>query len=352
MSLINKVLRDLEARERGEQTPPKRPVLDDLRPASESADRRSGGFLRIFGVVLGLTVIAAATWWSMSLSHVTGAPSIPAAGLPQASHVPSVARVTAPAARPPRAHLARASRPAPRSFAPSTKVMVAAAPVSAVRRLAARPHFVFRSQGTAISRRRAPLTALERAQAAYRHAVQALQAGHAGQARAACKVALRLNPKALPPALLLATLDLQGARLREAHDVLRAALEKHPQALPAAMLLAQVDLRRGQPASAAHTLAGLRVVGAGSRSYWALLAVSQWRAGDQAAAHATYRSALRRFPHDGPLWVGLGLIDSRAGQAARADRAFRHAAACPLPPVLARFVQARIHAFHGTHQNR
>ncbi len=160
MSLINKVLRDLEARERVEQTPPKRPVLDDLRPASESADRRSGGFLRIFGVVLGLTVIAAATWWSMSLSHVTGAPPIPAAGVPRASHVPSVARVTAPAARPPQAHLARASRPAPRSFAPSTKVMVAAAPVSAVRRLAARPHFVFRSQGTAISRRRAPLTAL------------------------------------------------------------------------------------------------------------------------------------------------------------------------------------------------
>ena len=350
MSLINKVLRDLEARERGEQAPPKRPVLDDLRPASQARDGRSGWFLRIFGLLAALAVTVAATWWYVSPSRA-GAHAPVTRSMP-ARHTVPVPRASAPmVVLPP--HPAAPGLASRLAIAPA-RAAVAAAPVAVARRPAPRPqsHFVFRAQAAAISRRRTPLTATERARAAYRRAVLALQDGQAGRARAACTLALRLNPGTLRPALLLATLDLQGAHLRSARKVLRAALKRHPRALPAALLLAQVDLRRGQPASAVHRLAGLRAAGADNASYWALLAVSQWRAGDPVAARATYRSALRRFPRDGALWVGLGLIDRRAGQAARAYRAWRHAAACPLPPVLARFVQAQLHAVHGAHQNR
>ena len=352
MSLINKVLRDLEARERGEQAPPKRPVLDDLRPASKATDGRSGWFLRVFGLLVVLAVTVAATWWYVSPSHAGVAPHTPVARPTPARHTVPVPRASAPmVVLPP--HPAAPGLASRLATSPA-RAAVAAAPAAVARRPAPRPqsHFVFQSPGAAISRRRAPMTATEQARAAYRRAVLALQAGRATQARAACKRALRLDPKALSPALLLATLDLQGARLRSARAVLRAALKGHPQALPAALLLAQVDLRRGQPAAAARRLAGLRAAGAGSQSYWALLAVSQWRAGDQAAARATYRSALRRFPHDGALWVGLGLIDRRAGKAARAYRALRHAAACPLSPVLARFVQEQMRTSPGAHQKR
>ena len=350
MSLINKVLRDLEARERNAQAPPERPVLDDLRPASDTGDRRSGWFLRISGLVLVVAALAAVTWWYFTPGRAGAAAHAPVARSTPADHTVATPRASAPL-------VAVAPHPlAPRLVsrppAPPAKPVVAPVPAPVAHAPAPRSHFVFRAQAAAISRRRTPLTATERARAAYRRAVLALQDGQAGRARAACTLALRLNPGTLRPALLLATLDLQGARLRSARKVLRAALKRHPRALPAALLLAQVDLRRGQPASAVHRLAGLRAAGADNASYWALLAVSQWRAGDPVAARATYRSALRRFPRDGALWVGLGLIDRRAGQAARAYRAWRHAAACPLPPVLARFVQAQLHAVHGAHQNR
>ena len=352
MSLINKVLRDLEARERNAQGPPERPVLDDLRPASDTTDQRSGWPLRITGWVLVAAAIVAAMWWYVSPGRAGAAAHALVARSTPAGHTVAAPRARAPlvAARP--QPLAR--RPVSHPPAPSAKGAVAPVPAPVVVAHAPPPrsHFVFRAQAAAISRRRTPLTATERARAAYRSAVLALQAGQAGRARAACKLALRLNPGALRPALLLATLDLQGARLRSARKVLRATLKRHPQALPAALLLAQVDLRRGQPAFAVRRLAGVRAVGVDSESYWALLAVSQWRAGDQVAARATYRSALRRFPRDGALWVGLGLVDRRAGQTTRAYRAWRHAAACPLPPVLARFVQAQLRAFQGAHQNR
>ena len=351
MSLINKVLRDLEARERNAQAPPERPVLDDLRPASDTSDRRSGWFVRISGWVLVVAALAGATWWYLTPGRAGAAAHAPIArSTPADRTAVATPRVSAPmVAAPPHPvapHLV--SRPP----APPAKPAAAPAPVAVAHAPAPRSHFVFRAQAAAISRRRTPLTATERARAAYRRAVLALQDGQAGRARAACTLALRLNPGTLRPALLLATLDLQGARLRSARRVLRVALKRHPQVLPAALLLAQVDLRRGQPASAVRRLAGLRAAGADSESYWALLAVSQWRAGDPVAARATYRSALRRFSRDGALWVGLGLIDRDAGQAARAYRAWRHAAACPLPPVLAQFVQAQLHAIHGAHQNR
>ncbi len=350
MSLINKVLRDLEARERNAQAPPERPVLDDLRPASDTGDRRSGWFLRISGLVLVVAALAAVTWWYFTPGRAGAAAHAPVARSTPAGHTGTAPRASAPLVAAPPHPLA--PRLVSRPPAPPAKPVVAPVPAPVAHAPAPRSHFVFRAQAAAISRRRTPLTATERARAAYRRAVLALQDGQAGRARAACTLALRLNPGTLRPALLLATLDLQGARLRSARKVLRAALKRHPRALPAALLLAQVDLRRGQPASAVHRLAGLRAAGADNASYWALLAVSQWRAGDPVAARATYRSALRRFPRDGALWVGLGLIDRRAGQAARAYRAWRHAAACPLPPVLARFVQAQLHAVHGAHQNR
>ncbi|WP_298135403.1 tetratricopeptide repeat protein [Acidiferrobacter sp.] len=348
MSLINKVLRDLEARERGERKSPKPSVLDDLRPASGPADRRSPWPLRIVGLVLAAAGVAGAAWWYLSQGREVAAPHLAQAAAPlsrPARPSPVSAAPPAPArpqptpyhpAPPPRALPARAQVPAPSRAIAHPRVRAA--------RLA-HPHFVSRRPPPAISRRPAPLTASDQAQSAYRRAVLALRAGQGSQARRACRAALRFDPAALRPALLLATLDLQALHLRAAHDVLAGALRHHPQALPAAMLLAQVDLRRAQPAAAVHTLLRLRAAGAGSRTYWALLAVSQLRSGDPSAARATYRSGLERFPRDGALWAGLGFVDGSTGHTARADRAFRHAAACPLSPALARFVHAQMQAF-------
>ncbi len=350
MSLINKVLRDLEARERGEQAAPQRPVLEDLRAAPEPPGPSPAAWLKWAALVLAIAAIAGAAWWYGYTQRPTRAPAARIGTAPQPQGAPARRPIPPPVLPQP----SRRSAPAVRVLTASPKAVPAAVPALAGRHPAAHAaprRFVFRSSGT-ISRHRTPLTAAQKALAAYRRAVRALQAGHTGRARTILGASLHEYPQGLRPALLLATLDIQASRLREAHDVLRQALRGHPGALAAAMLLAQVDLRRGRPGDAARILTRFRPAGASSRSYWALLAASRSRAGDPAAALAAYQSGLRRFPRDGALWVGLGVIESQSGHAAHAYKAWRRAEACPLTPVLAQFVQAQLRAAGGTHRDR
>lgn len=347
MSLINKVLRDLEARERDQQTSQSRPVLADLRAAPESPERSrvSRATWLLFAVLIAAIAVVVA--WTIG----RGSGRAPAAVVARASIAPPKAVPVAPSAV--ASPKARASQAILRAR-PLAKPAHAPVFVSSARPPAA-PHRVThraRPASASISRHRKPLTATEQAQAAYRRAVQALQAGDSGQARAALRAALRARPASLRPALLLATLDIQGAHLRSARQVLRAALHAHPRALPAVMLLAQVDLRQGRPADAARTLGGAQALGAASHSFWALLAASRLRAGDQAGALSAYRNGLKRFPGDGSLWVGEGLVESQMGHTGRAHLAWRQALHCPLTPVLARFVQAQLQGGGGAPQKR
>ncbi len=337
MSLINKVLRDLEARERDEQASQSRPVLTDLRAAPESPER--SGVPRATWLLLAVAIVAIAVLVAWVVGR--GPARAPAARVVHASVAPPKGvRVAPVAVAPPKTKASPAGARA-RSVVkpvPSRAFVSAAHPPIAPHRVTRRT----RAGSAAISRHRKPLTAVEQAQSAYRRAVQALQAGDTAQARAALRAALRARPTSLRAALLLATLDIQGAHLRGARHILRTTLHAHPHALPAVMLLAQVDLRRGRPADAARTLGRAQPLGAASHSYWALLAASRLRAGDQAGALSAYRSGLKRFPGDGSLWVGEGIVESRRGHTRRARLAWRQASHCPLTPVLARFVQAEL----------
>ncbi len=346
MSLINKVLRDLEARERDEQASQSRAVLADLRAAPESPERSGVSRAKWLLLAVAIAVIGGIVAWYAGRGHA----AVPTPVIAKASIAPSRRPpLTQPAVSPPHARAPRAASSAqalPRPTHPGVFVSSARPPVA--------PHRVAppaRHANASISRQRKPLTAAEQAMAAYRHAVQALQAGDAGRARSALRAALRARPASLAPTLLLATLDIQGAHLRGARQVLQDALRARPHALQAIMLLAQVDLRRGRPEDAARTLGRAQVFGAASHSYWALLAASRLRAGDRAGALSAYRSGLRRFPGDGSLWVGEGLVESQMGHANRARLAWRKALHCPLSPVLARFVQAEVQG-NGVRQKR
>lgn len=344
MSLINKVLRDLENRERDEQAAPSRPVLADLRATRESPERSRIAPVKWLGLVAVITAIGVFVAWYASGGPRT-APVIAKAPIVPSKRVPlPQAAVTPPHARAPRP--TSSAQAPPRPAHPGVFVSSARPPVARHRVAPVAGH-----AKASISRQRKPLTAAEQAMAAYRRAVQALQAGDAGEARIALRAALRAGPTSLAPALLLATLDIQGAHLRGAHQVLQAALRAHPHALAAIMLLAQVDLRRGRPEDAARTLGAAQAFGAASHSYWALLAASRLRAGDRVGALSAYRSGLGRFPGDGALWVGEGLVESQMGHANRAQLAWRKALRCPLSPVLARFVQTELQG-HGVGQKR
>ncbi len=327
MSLINKVLKDLEARERASLDAPDRRVLEDLQAVPEPAPRgpRAMRIALIAGVLVAMFVGVGVGLYARRPAgrepHTVRLPPATPRAVPLATHPGPIA---APA-RPRKRQVAAAAHP-PRPLAPRRAASRALAPIR-------RP--------ASISLRVAKVS-VPRAGSDYRRAVQALQAGHTGQARAALRDALALSPTALQPALLLAALDIQGGRLASARAALRPALQAHPGSVSAVILWAQLDLRQGRPAAAAAALAPIAAAAADKPSYWALLAAAWVAAGRGTRAISAYEAGLARFPRDGALWVGLGVADMKAGHAARARKAWRKAQSCPLSPPLAQFVEERL----------
>lgn len=355
MSLINKVLKDLESRQRAPGDRPPSPMLEDLR-AAPTPERR-GWSARAYGwalgaVLVGVLLVAAGVEYGQRVgvsraartdlvgtaqspvpaprpALLTTAPSPPAVVIHggAVSHGRAVPKV--PASKKGRAPVVlSASAPAPRRPVPR-KLPVAHSPAA------------FHFYGKGISKRAATMTPAEQSVARYRLAIAALQQGQAGMARRDLKAALAFVPGAARPALLLAGLDIRAGQLQAAQQVLAQGLASHPHRNSLIMLSAQVDLRLGQAAAALGVLARIPPRSQ-TEPYWALLAASRLRAGNGKAAVRAYQHGLKRFPQSGSLWVGLGLAESEGGHARAARLAFRRAQKCPLGPVLARFVRQQL----------
>lgn len=356
MSLINKVLKDLESRERTSGDRPSSPMLEDLRsaPTPEKRVSVSAYGWALAAVLAGALLVAAGVEYGQrtSASHAARtdlvvakeAPPVPrpAPALVIASSSPA-AVVGGAAVKPrpvgPKAPAAKARTrvaPAPRASAPRPVVVPK-------RTLVSRVPATFHFSGDGISRRAAPMTPAEQSAARYRLAIAALRQGRAGAARRDLKAALGFVPGAARPTLLLAGLDIRNGQLKVAQQVLAKALAAHPDGKGLIMLLAQVDLRMGQATAALAVLAKVPPQ-AQTEPYWALLAASKLRAGNRQAAVRAYEQGLQRFAESGSLWVGLGLADSESGHSHAARLAFLRAQRCALSPVLARFVQQELSA--------
>ena len=358
MSLINKVLKDLQARERVSDGAPPRPMLEDLRAAPPSVAKSPAMALAGVTFVVGLLCIAGAAAWywygmrptaavvsrPISITPKVSTPLAPKPNGPVAQFLPLPTPTAAPAtsAGPPKAIFERLPSPSP-SQPPKAQSLP---PRPLVRPL---PHRKLvrttrppRPSSGVISRRAVLLTPVEQSQTLYRQAIAALQQGRSRQARSDLKKALVLDAGDLRPRLLLSALDVQGGHLNAAHVLLTQGLVEHPHALAVALLLAQVDLRQGRPENAVQVLSRLAQTGAQSEPYWALLAASQLRAGDAAGAIVTYHQALQRFASNGALWVGLGLAELNGEHTRAARKALVQAQKCQLSPVLSHFVQGEL----------
>jgi len=356
MSLINKVLKDLEARERASRETSERPLLGDLRAAPTSASKFSSMGLAGAVFVAGLLCIAGAAgwyWYGMRPAPraLAGPPMLPrlSTPLPQRPAAPVVTSSVASAStdKP----LTTPKKAAFELLPGTPKPLPSKVPVRPTHSPARLPHKAilhpqhtrhsYRSAGLVL-RRRAPMTAAQHSQTRYRQAIAALQQGRSQEARSDLKEALSLDPQDLRPRLLLSALDVQGGHLKAAHALLAQGLLYHPHALSVALLLAQVDLREGRPESAVRVLSKLSQDASQSEPYWALLAASQMRANDTAGAIMTYHQALQRFARNGTLWVGLGLAELDGKHKGAARKAFLQAQKCVLSPVLAQYVEGEL----------
>ncbi len=338
MSLINKMLQDLDARA---GQPGVTPLPGDVRPVV--APERRVPVLRV--ALLGgalLAVVAGVAGWKMLQTPpapvVAAAPARTAVlvEMPAAAPV-QVVDVAPPVALPapepePEPVPESAPEPVARS-APAAKRVARAEPAApAPRRIApARPEAtVGRMQ-----------TAPQRAENAYRRALSVLEDGRVTEAIATLQSALAIDPRHEPSRQTLVGLLIEAGRPDDAMRQLQAALVLDPRQPSLAMLLARLQLERGGPAI--DTLLRTLPHAAGNGEYHAFLAGVLQREGRSREAAENYQAALKRAPANGVWWMGLGIALQAEKRDADAAAAFTQAQASGmLTPELQAFVERRL----------
>ena len=315
MSLINKMLQDLDARGEapgaGADALLVRPVA---RPESTLVPR--------VALALGLVaILAVGGWFSWrEMARLRARPPVAVAQgpLPLAPVPPGMVRVTPP-------------QPGPVNVAEPT--VVVPAPVAPVKRPARR---IARAVAAAPAApapepdavtRSAP--AVQRGgEADYRRALADLQEGRVTDAIAALERTLLADPRHDAARQTLVSLLVEAGRRDDAMRQLQLGLGVDPRQPAMAMLLARLQLERANGGSGAiDTLMRTLPYAAGNGDYQALLAGVLQREGRHGEAVAQYQAALAATPGNAIWLTGLGISLQAEKRNPAALAAFQQAAA-------------------------
>jgi len=373
MSLINKMLQDLDAR----GTAGTGAMPFEVKPVARP-ERRFGPLAiaaLVAVLVIGLGIAGAVGWRMMHttarevavVSHapapvaeaeplVTGEPiglaSAPAAPAPApAAETPGVAASagSAPGGDNAGAKVVTNKKP----VASSGQAVVAAA---AKRKAAAQPgsgtskpakpsadkKVAAAQPRAAEAARTAPgVPAAQAAEGAYRKALASLAEGRIHEALGGLQQALRLHPRHEAARQTLVGLLIEADRPDDAMRQLQAALTLEPAQPTLAMLLARLQIERGE--SGIDTLTRTLPYAGANGEYRAFLAGALVRAQRHDEASEHYRAALRTAPHNGVWWMGLGIALQAGKRNGEAIEAFQNArSAGNLSPELDAFVERKL----------
>ena len=376
MSLVNKMLRDLDARR---AAPGERAALPAaVTPLSARQEPPQSKTVWLGALVLLLGAAAVAWWWLSSVrpqtapvvsppastvsaipSPATVAAAMPAPTVPPADIIPALpARVPVePALRidtdlaivPAERQLPR-TRPAASTSPPS---LVAAAPgfvtapsVAPVRpAVAALPKDSPSAPATESSINKQPRlpTAPERAEADYRRGVQAQRQGQKEEAAVRYQAALAENAEHAAARQSLAALLIELRRYDEAEALLRKGIALPTVRLASILALARLKVERGQAATALELLLENAATGEHSADYQGFAAALLNRAGRHRESAERYQAATQLAPNDGRWWAGLGIALDAEGKTAQARAAYLKAGSLPgLPAELALHIEQRL----------
>lgn len=367
MSLINQMLRDLEARRAGDQ---ERQSLQREVRALPAAARRGGA--RWLALLLGVGIAGGgAGWYAFSrddgavipvVAPVAPPPPLPAAApmlppLPATAMLPrevdettgsnglrlTVALSSLPKEAEPAPLLPPASPAKPLPVSTPPVAAVAAEPALAATRLPPPPKAAERAAPAGqIEKTVSATSPRERAEADYRRGLAFAAGSQSAEAIGAWQGALRQDGGHAAARQALAKLLLDGHRSDEAAAVLRDGLEFQPAQIGWAMTLARLQVEQGDYPAAARTLAHSQPHAGRSADYQGFYGHVQQRLGQHRDALARYQAAVQLAPAEGRWWLGLGLALEAAGQAPDAREAFRRALATGnLGPELAAIAEQR-----------
>lgn len=371
MSLINQMLRDLEARQAAE-TGDNGSVFRGL--ATGAAPRRRSPFAIAALIVVAMALAGAAAWFWSGRRHQP-APKVAATTPPPRTPAPasrpvriasaavtSIAEAAPTSTAVPR-HPAQPQRqPHPPTPTPTPHVKTAShtvrqpapppAPAPHARRIspAAHPATAVAAARTKpqaedqLEIHRHPQTPQQQAIVRYQEALALLREHRNDEAEGKLREALHLDPANGDAAEALGVLLINEGRTVEAAPIIDAARRLHKQQPMLELLAARIRLAQGDVAGATALLEkGLPFSGQ-TPEYVALLAAlyqKQKRYDDSVRA---YQRAIVLDPSVGAWWVGLGISEEGAGNSHDAVSAYTRALRRNLTPALHSYAQQRLDA--------
>ena len=393
MSLINKMLQDLDKRHAGDGGG--KTLTQQLRPVKTASKN-----WRRISLEIGAGLIVGAGWagWVYyqiaprsvvtELAYRSRAQSVRVAAVPQAPaapQAPAVAPATAvpEAAAPQLPPAAVTAAPAP---AQSTDIGTGAAGVDMLklateiatpfneRPVAAKPGSASRRAVTAapaprmvghedsapgtmahgaaapaqhspgsIDKHIHPSTPAASAENEFRKATELLNRGRVAEAIDGYKLALQRDAAHAAARQALVALLLENRRIEEAQQYLQEGLNLYPDRYAYAILLARIQVDRGDLQGAHDLLRKYAGSAANDAEYHAFDAALLQRLGRHKEAVAGYQAALKLVPGAAVWWMGLGISLQADNREAEALDAFRRAkSAGGLSPALLAFVDQRL----------
>jgi MSHA biogenesis protein MshN len=360
VSLVNKMLRDLDARRVGDGERAALPSAVTPLAARQEAGRN--GTWLLLGALVALGAVAGAAWFGAQV----GRDEPPASKLIAASPPP----LPTPVSAAPEATVAPPSAPAPSdggtsslrmadqlSAVPSPPevppVKATTSPAKTVERTATSDAGV--PQPTVSAAKALPVvapridkqvripSATERADIDYRRGIQAQRQGDADGAASGYRAALDIFPEHAAARQALAALLIEAKHFDDAEDVLRKGAELAPVRLASVLAWARLKVERNQSPAALEVLQKYAASGERSAEYQGFTGALLNRAGRAADAVEHYLAATRLAPAEGRWWAGLGIALEAAGKTQESREAYMKARALPgLPADLAQHIEQRL----------
>lgn len=187
------------------------------------------------------------------------------------------------------------------------------------------------------------LTAQQRAENDYRKAGSALQQGRQAEAIDGLEQAVQLDAQHAAARQMLVGLLLQAKRTDEAVHMAQEGLALDPAQVGLAMILARVQVEQGNLRPALDTLSHSLPYAQERADYQAFLAALLQRDKRHKDAIEHYLTALGKAPQNGLWWMGLGISLQAENRLPEAREAFGRAkTANTLSPELQAFVDQKL----------
>lgn len=336
MSLINRMLQDLDKRQAGQSAESALPLGVQVTAAAPRAPRLRSQVAAL--AVVGLALAAAFHFWEGPLPFMPKPEIAVAQPVQIAAPVPAVPAPPAAEAKTPVAAAADDSPEAP----PVVPAAVVEKPIES------RPSRPPRPLETApkASAAKDPGTRTASAAASspvqknfartdlqnlgdfhYRQSLDAYAQGRTTESLGQAREALKFDPDHLDARQLLLRQLVEQREIDAARTVLREGLQRHPEQAAWIKLAVRLELEKGDLTAARALVEQAPPAAVAQADFQALAGMLAQRQGRQGDAADHFRAALGRNPADGRSWIGLGLALEAQGHEPEARESFRRALA-------------------------